>query len=89
MISQKDDKIEYTYTETTIVAILMNETNEKYTVNNSSFMETFSLKQGIKKVGQKGDKPTYGEILQPHQITCFKPIRVSGLNPRERKRALE
>ena len=51
-------------------------------------METFSLKQGINKLGQKEYEATYGEMLQLNQITCFKPIKVVYLDPRDRKRAL-
>ena len=89
MVSQTYEKIEYTSMEAKIMVITINEINNKYTVKRSSFMETFSLKQGIKKFGQKGYKVTYHEIIYLHQRTCFKPIKVAGLNPIDRKRELE
>ena len=52
-------------------------------------METLSLKQGMNEFGQKGYKVTYGEMLQLHQRAFFKPIKVAGFNPRERKRAFK
>ena len=53
MVSQTADKIEYNSTEATIIAIIINESNNQYTVKRSSLMETFILKQGINKFGQK------------------------------------
>ena len=45
--------------EETIIAIMINEINNQDTVNRSSFMEKFSLKQGINKFGQKVHEATY------------------------------
>ena len=49
-------------------------------------METFSLKQGINKFGQKGYEATYDEMIQLHKMICFNPIKVAGFNPRDSKR---
>ena len=72
MVSQTDKKIEYTFMEATIVEIMINLINNQDTVKMPSFIETFSFKQGINKFGWKGYKATYGEMIQIHQITCFK-----------------
>ena len=48
-------------------------------------MEKLILKQGIKEFCQKGYRATYYLMLQIHEITCFKPIKVKYLNPRKRK----
>ena len=45
MVSQTDEKIEYTSTEATITAIIINEFNNQDTVNRSSLMESFGLKE--------------------------------------------
>ena len=70
--------------EATIMVIIINETNNQDTAKRSSFMETFSLKQTINKFSQKGYESTYGESIQLHQRTLFKPIKEADLNPRDR-----
>ena len=89
MLSHTDQNIEYTYMEETIIAIMINEINNQDTVNRSSFMEKFSLKQVIKKIFRKGYEATCNEMIQIHQITCFKPIKLSFFDPIERKISLE
>ena len=49
--------------------IIINEINNKDTVKRSLSMETFSLKQEMKKFAQKRYEATYGEIIQLHQGT--------------------
>ena len=71
------------------MAIMINKINKQDAMKMSLFMETFSIKQGIKKFGQKGYKETYGEMLQLRQRAWFKPIKVAYLNTRERKISLE
>ena len=68
---------------------MINETNNQDTVKTSSFLEIFSLRQGINNFGQKVHEVTFGIIPQIHQITLFKPIKVADLNTRYIKRALE
>ena len=74
--------------EATIVEIMINEINNQGTVKRLSFMETFSLKQGINKLGHKGYKSICGEMLRLYQRTCFMPIIVAYLDPVYRQRAL-
>ena len=62
--------------EATIMAIMINEINNQYTVKSSLSMETFSFKPVLNKSGQKGYTATYGEMLQLRQIQFFKPTRV-------------
>ena len=54
---------------------MINEINNQNKVKRSSFMETFSLNQGINKFGQKLYKATYGEILQLHLTEYMKVYR--------------
>ena len=60
--------------EATIMAIMINEINNQDTVNMSSFMETFSLKQGMKKFIQKVYESIYGQMLQLHQGTFLNQL---------------
>ena len=39
----------------------------------------------MKKSVQKIHEAKYGEFLQLHKIKSFKPIKVAGLNPKEKK----
>ena len=71
--------------EASLMVIIIDEINNQDTVNNSSFMGTFSEKQRMKKFGQKGYKETYDEIMHLRQMKCFKPTKVVYLNPIERK----
>ena len=71
--------------EATAMYILINEINNQDTVNISSFIKIFGLKQGINKFGQKVYEEAYGEILQLHQIKCFISIILADYNPIERK----
>ena len=63
MVSQTSENIEYNHMDITMMTITINETNNQDTVNRSSLMETFSLKQGIHIFGQKGFRSTYGLII--------------------------
>ena len=52
-------------------------------------METFSLKQGIKKFEQRGKDAVFKEMKQLHQRICFRPISVYDMTPQERRRAMQ
>ena len=54
-----------------------------------SFVQTHSLKRGLKVFGKRGKEAAHKEMKQPHDRLCFKPIDVSTLTPLERKRAME
>ena len=54
-----------------------------------SFIETFSLKTGVKKFGSKGTAAAMKEMGQLHNRGSFKPIRWSEMSPGERKKAME
>ena len=89
IVSQTAEKEEYTEEEAVIMAIFINEMNNQTTEIKKSFLETYSLKQGIKKFGEKGYNAAFGEMLQLHQIKCFRPVGVSEMTNWEKKRALE
>jgi len=53
------------------------------------FIQTYSLKRGLKQFGERGYEAAFGEMKQLHDRSCFTPIDVSNLTEVERKRALE
>jgi len=55
----------------------------------SQFVVTYSLKQGIRKFGDRGKQSALKEMKQMHDRVCFVPIKKEELNELERKRALE
>ena len=54
-----------------------------------SFIQTYSLKQGIKKFGEQGKKAASKEMKQLHDRVVFEPIAVSDLTREEHKKAME
>ncbi len=54
-----------------------------------SFIETFTLKQGLKKFGDKGRTSAMKEMKQLHDREVFRPIHPSKLTPSEKKKVLE
>jgi hypothetical protein len=55
----------------------------------SSFLRTYSLKQGIKKFGKPGIEAVHKEMKQIHDRVIFEPIRIEEMTILERKRAME
>ena len=53
------------------------------------FVQTFSLKSGLKKFGDKGDASAFKEVKQLHDRAAFVPLDVNSLTPQERKKAME
>ena len=70
--------IEYDEKEAIILATIM-----------TSMVQTFSLKAGIKKFGDKGKDAAFVEMEQLHKRDVFKPRNVKELTVEERKKALE
>jgi hypothetical protein len=56
---------------------------------NHSFVETYTLKKGLKQFGQKGYQAAHGEMKQLHDRAVFKPIDVKSLTSSEKERAME
>jgi hypothetical protein len=55
----------------------------------SSFLQTYSLKQGIKKFGKQGIEAVHKEMKQIHDRVVFEPISIEEMTILERKRAIE
>jgi len=60
-------------------------TNDQ-TVN---FLQTYSLKKGIKQFGDRSKIAAHKEMKQLHDRAVFEPIRLEDMTQLERKRALE
>ena len=54
-----------------------------------NFAQTFSLKQGIKRFGNKGKEAAKTEMEQLHMRNCFVPRKVNEMTSEQRKKALE
>jgi hypothetical protein len=54
-----------------------------------SFLQTYSLKQGIKKFGERGVAAAHKEMRQLHDRVVFEPISIEEMTSIERKRAME
>jgi hypothetical protein len=54
-----------------------------------TFVETFSLKRGIRTFGEAAKDAAKSEMKQLHDRTAFAPIMVAELSQRERRRAME
>lgn len=80
---------EYSREDAYVMAMIINRLNNSTTEDQVSLLETFSLKQGIKKFGKSGYEAAFNEMLQQHQRKCFHPISIPEMSPRERKRAME
>jgi hypothetical protein len=53
------------------------------------FIQTYSLKSGLKKFGECGETAATSEMHQPHERAMFEPIRVDDMTQVKRKRAME
>ena len=65
-------------------------TTPKYFNNKKiSLAQTYSLKQGERKFGDRAKHAAYEEMDQLDKRTVFDPIKVEDLTPEEKKRAME
>jgi hypothetical protein len=55
----------------------------------SSFLQTYSLKQGIKTFGEQGIEAVHKEMKQIHDRVVSEPISIEEMTMLERKRAME
>ena len=54
-----------------------------------SFLQTYSLKQGIKRFGDKGIAAAHKELKQLNDRVVFEPISIEEMTSLKRKRAME
>ena len=81
----------YDFMTAQVAANVINQFNMA-AINNThkhhAFVETYSLKRGIKTFGQRAKDAAFGEMKQLHERAAFVPIDVSKLSPKERRRAM-
>ena len=83
---------EYNPEVSTVIARIMchfQECNDKSETKFLQFVQTYSLKQGIKKFGKRGTEAAYKEVKQLHERIVFEPVKIGSLTQIERKRAME
>ena len=84
--------LQYTADQSKVIAKHMCEFNAMMlnpSHKHHSFMETFSLKKGLKKFGDKGRDAAFGEMKQLHDRAAFAPVDIATLSQQEKQRALE
>jgi hypothetical protein len=78
---------EYTSSDAMIMARLMDDLNNKITIEGASFAQHYLLNKGIKVYGQKARDASSKEMNQLHRRNCFTPISVAEMSPIERRKA--
>ena len=87
---QSNEKIiEYDYANAYIAGVIMQKLNLLNVVKGVSFVETYSLKKGLKKFKERGHQAAVGEMKQLHDRVCFRPINPNTMTTTERKKAME
>jgi hypothetical protein len=84
---------EYSLESAHIIAMTMTHYNTAMVGMNDSqacsFLQTYSLKQGIKKFGKRGVAAAHKELKQLNDRVVFEPISIEEMTAIERKRAME
>ena len=81
---------EYTTDNAKVIAKTMCYMNEMCIDKEAfHFVQSYSLRKGLKKFGQKGRDAAYKEMKQLHDRVVFEPIRIEGLTDIEKRRAME
>ena len=88
-----DRQFEYEDDESRVIAVVMQQIQERLIVNQTKrgtqLLTTYSLKKGIEKFGKRGKEAAFGEMKQMHDRDCFRPIDPKELNKKEKSRAME
>jgi hypothetical protein len=72
-----------------IFAATINHLNKRFSQNGKCFEQQLILQNGLKTFGKKGEESGTKEDRQLLDLKCFIPIKISELNEREIKRAVE
>jgi hypothetical protein len=93
LLTQGYNMIEYSTETAMVVTKTIDHYNCMLTAttlhNKYAFLETFSLKKGLKQFGDKCYDAAFNKICQLHERAVFKPVNVSELTALEQKRAME
>ena len=82
---------EYNAEVATVIARIMcqfQECNDNSGKKFHQFVQTYILKQGIKKFEKRGTEAEYKEVKQLHERIVFEPVKIESLKKIERKRAM-
>ena len=81
---------EYTTDNAKVIAKTMCYMNEMCIDKEAfHFVQSYSLRKGLKKFGQKGRDAAYKEMKQLHDRVVVEPIRIEDLTDIEKRRAME
>eukprot|EP00957_Ditylum_brightwellii_P074277 5643923-Ditylum_brightwellii.AAC.1 len=64
--------------------VLAKEEGQQY-----QFAQTYGLRKGLNKFGDRGKKAVNKELGQLHSRNVFEPIHIKDITPLEKKRAME
>jgi hypothetical protein len=78
---------QYNASDAMIMARLIDNLNNKITIEGASFAQHCLLNKGIKVFKQKARDASMKEMNQLHHPNCFTPILVAEMSPTERKKA--
>jgi hypothetical protein len=91
--ARKEQTEEYSSESAQILAMTMLHYNTALAGMNDlqacSFLQTYSLKQGIRKFGERGIAAANKEMKQLHDRVVFEPISIDEMTTVERKRSME
>jgi hypothetical protein len=91
--TQAHKREEYTPETARVIAATMCHINAKFSgltdEQMHQFIQTYSLKKGLQKFGERAKAATMSEMSQLHDRAVFEPIRVEDMTPVERRRAME
>jgi hypothetical protein len=91
--AEAHQEVPYSLETTRVIAVTMCHLSTKIENLNDQeafqFIQTFSLKSGLKKFGERGETAATSEMRQLHERAVFEPIRVDEMTQLERKRAME
>jgi hypothetical protein len=90
--TQGHDKTEYSLVTPQVIARVMCKFNDLCTNSSRkkhSFVETFSLKAGLKQFGQEGYDAAHKEMKQLHDQVPFRLINASQLTQQEKRKTMK
>jgi hypothetical protein len=86
-------EVPYSLEITRVIAVTMCHLSTKIKNLNDQeafqFIQTYSLKSGLRKFGERGETAATSEKRQLHKRAVFEPIRVDDMTQVEKKRAME
>ncbi len=89
MVHSEMKEVNYDLEDARPLAAIMCQIREKVQTNEYQFAQTFSLKQGIRKFGDRAKDAAKGELQQLHDRVVFEPVDVNTLDPAEKSNAME